>query len=413
MVRNLFLIAIITFQFFKAFGNEKTFEIIGNLKTNKYVIESELMLFNAESSEEIEQILLATGLFSTVKSKQLGENKFSVEVVEKWTTIPIFKFNSGGGAKQFVFGVYDPNIAGQRIELGAQYETLEGAPSYVLWNKNPRLFNSLYFYDLQLWNTKRIRLKYDQNENSPLIIKALLLQTEKFYLAFGKEYLNNTKLRFSLERQIDKFSTDLVPQKFLDQVSGQTIPVDVKTSFLGLQLEYNKLKTIRGVQTGTSANLSYKLGLVDDFTDQNFNSLKFDFIFHEFILSDLIFSQRVQFGLTDTNILQHWNYLGGLESIRGYADNRFATKNYWLTNTEIRHFTSETPDLLMQSVFFVDAIGIDESDRSIQNFTALSSGIGARFIFPKIYRLVLRIDYAKPIINNDEQFVNFGIQQFF
>ena len=64
-------------------------------------------------------------------------------------------------------------------------------------------------------------------------------------------------------------------------------------------------------------------------------------------------------------------------------------------------------------MFFIDALGIDESDRNIQNFTALSSGLGARFIFPKVYRLVLRLDYAKPIINDDEQFINFGIQQFF
>ena len=126
-----------------------------------------------------------------------------------------------------------------------------------------------------------------------------------------------------------------------------------------------------------------------------------------------MFSQRVQIGLTDTNILQHWNYLGGLESIRGYADNRFATKNYWLSNSELRHFTFENPNYIMQSVVFVDALGIDESDRSIQNITALSAGVGARFIFPKIYRLILRIDYAKPIANEDEQFVNFGIQQFF
>jgi outer membrane protein assembly factor BamA len=312
-----------------------------------------------------------------------------------------------------IFGVYDPNVFGNRIELGAQYETLEGAPSYVVWHKNPRFLNSLFFYDLQLWNTKRIRLKYDQNVNSPQIIKALLLHTEKIYLAFGKEFLNNYKLRFSFERQSDKFSTDIVPQKFLDQVVGQTIPDDVNTNFLGLQFEYNKLKSLRNVQTGHSLNILYRLGLVDKFSDQNFNSLKLDYIFHDLVGTDFIFSQRIQLGFTDTNILQHWYYLGGLESIRGYADNRFASKNYWLSNSEIRHFTLENSNLTMQTVFFVDALGIDESDRNIQNFTALSSGLGARFIFPKVYRLVLRFDYAKPIINVDEQFINFGIQQFF
>lgn len=409
------LLFVITFNLYCsiAFGENIVYEINGNFKTNQFKIESELVLFNTKTNENIEQILLTTGLFSQVKSKQQSEINFSVEVAEKWTTIPIFKFNSGGGAKQFVLGVYDPNLFGERIELGAQYETLEGAPSYVIWNKNPRFMNSLFFYDLQIWNTKRIRLKYDQNINSPLITKALLLHTEKLYLAFGKEFLNNMKLRFSTERQVDKFSIDLVPQKFLDQAAGQAIPVGVNTTLLGLQLELNKFKTIRNIQTGSGLNVSYKIGLVDNFSSQKFNSLKFDYLYHEFIQSELMFSQRLQVGLTDTNILQHWNYLGGLESIRGYADNRFATKNYWLSNSELRHLTLENTNLLMQSVFFTDALGIDESDRNIQNFTALSMGVGARFIFPKIYRLVLRFDYAKPVINQDEEFINFGIQQFF
>lgn len=415
MSKLALLVILFTFGFQLAMAdtNALIYEISGNTKTNKSIIESELVSFGAKTTEDIEQVLLSTGLFSTVKATETSENKFAIEVAEKWTTIPIFKFNSGGGAKQFIFGVYDPNVLGERIELGAQYETLEGAPSFVLWNKNPRLFNSLFFYDLQLWNTKRIRLKYDQDLNSPLITKALLLQTEKLYFAFGKEFLNNTKIRTSLERQIDKFSTDLVPQKFLDQTIGQIIPDDVKTTLIGLQFDYSKLKSTRNVQTGSSTSLSYKLGLVDSNSNQNFNALKFDYLYYDFVGSDLLFSQRVQLGLTDTNILQHWNYLGGLESIRGFADNRFASKNYWLSNSELRHFTFENPNYIAQSVVFVDALGIDESDRSIQNITALSGGIGARFIFPKIYRLILRIDYAKPIVNEDEQFLNFGIQQFF
>lgn len=394
-------------------NSSRRIEISGLESTKESVILTELSLYPDFDAEQTKQLLLQTGLFSAVEVTKSEEGHLKIHVQEKWTTIPILKFNSGGGAKQTILGVYDPNIGGRRLELGFQYESLEGAPSQVLWFKDPRLFESRYFIDLQYWNTKRIRLKYEPAANEPLLTKALLLETQRAYLGLGYEVAADLKIRLTAERYEDKFSTDLVPKIFLDKVPGQLIPTNVKSSQIGVGADWGLLKTERSIQLGTTISAHYKYGFIDSGTDTNFNWLRAELLHSRWAGENLILAQRLQTGFTDTNTLQYWNYLGGLESIRGFADNRFATRGYWLSNTELRHMTIENPTYIAQAVGFVDFLGIDEGSRSIQNITAASFGTGVRLIFPKIYRLTLRLDYSRPFINSDEQFLNFGIQQFF
>jgi len=408
----LFLLCCIT-SAAQAGGGEKIINVYGLTKTKESVIRTELQLYPDMTEEQIKQQLLQTGLFSDVNVTRTDEKTLNINVQEKWTTIPILKFNSGGGAKQTILGVYDPNIAGQRLELGFQYESLEGAPSQVVWFKDPRLFESRYFIDLQYWDTKRIRLKYEPAANEPLLTKALLLKTQRAYLALGYELSKDLKVRLTAERLDDRFSTELVSQSFLDKVPGQTIPTDVKSTQVGLGVDWGFLKTERAIQIGTLASAQYKYGLIDRDAGTNFSWLRAELLHYQWLAEHLLFAQRLQFGWTDTNTLQYWNYLGGLESIRGFVDNRFATRGYWLSNSELRHMTVEKPYYTVQAVSFVDLLGIDEGSRSIQNITAASAGLGVRLIFPKIYRLTLRLDYSRPVINSDEQFINFGIQQFF
>jgi outer membrane protein assembly factor BamA len=393
--------------------SKKNLIINGLTKTKMDVIETELSLYPELAAEDSRQLLLQTGLFSNVEVKK-EESKTEVTVNEKWTTIPILKFNSGGGAKQTVFGVYDPNILGRRLEMGFQLETLEGAPSQVFWLKDPRFFSSRFFIDLQYWNTQRIRLKYDPEINSPTLTKALLLKTQKSHISLGYEFSTNLKLRSTFENYTDKFSTERIPQNLLDQVLGQTLPINVDSLQIGIAADFGRLKLDKNVTVGTLISLQYKIGLVKKPDNvPNFNWVRADLLHYTKLTDTLIYSQRAQIGLTDTNVLQYWNYLGGLESIRGFADNRFATRGYWLSNSELRHITLENSNYILQTVGFLDFLGIDEASRELQNITAASAGAGVRIEFPKVYRLVLRADYSRPFVNSDNQSINLGLQQFF
>jgi hypothetical protein len=97
----------------------KSVQISGNEKTSTQFIEMELGLSDKEGfceNQIREKIyrLKRTGLFSKVEYTITRQNQndlaeLRIAVIEKWTTIPILKLNSGGGVSQYTLGAYDPN----------------------------------------------------------------------------------------------------------------------------------------------------------------------------------------------------------------------------------------------------------------------------------------------------------------
>lgn len=394
-------------------SNEIEFVIEGLKKTERAVVDTEIKICNCSSNTEVlRQKILSTGLFHTVSVSRRESNQILIAVEEKWTAIPILKFNSGGGVKQTTAGLYDPNLLGKRVELGAQYESIAEAPSVVLWSKSPRLLNSKFFLDLQYWDTNRIRLKYDQSANSPVLAKALLHESKKEYLGVGYEFLANLKSRLTFERHRDRFTTSYVPEETLNKVSGQVIPLPSEFFLLGTQVEWGRLDIAKHSPKGqlVTAFLKYGNSLLSHHSD--FVSSRIEFLSYQHA-ANLIFANRVQMGSTNSKVLQYWNYLGGLESIRGFSDNRFAAAKFWLINSEIRKDFLTRPDYIIQGLTFADLTGIDEAGNKFHNLHAASIGAGVRLVLPKLYRVVMRLDFAEPILKEDEERISFGIQQFF
>lgn len=411
MLRKIVLLVMLFISKF-VFGNP-AIEIEGLDRTKSSVIFTELELCNClDRPDEVEQALLATGLFYQVQTVSENGRVQKIQLKERWTTIPIAKFNSGGGVQQSTIGVYDPNVFGRRIELGTQYESLAGAPSLVFWNKVPRLFESRFFSDLQLWQVQRARLKYDPSTNEPILIKALLQETERNYLAIGYEWNSHFKIRFGFETQRDQFSTARISQDTLNLVSGQIIPASSDVRFIIGQIDYGQLRTERHSPIGHLTYINFKSGFEQSNNKTRFHSIKAE-TSHFQLFDDLLFATRIQFGSTTSDLIQYWNYLGGLESIRGFADNRFATRNYWLLNLESRYYLLEQEKFILQSSGFLDLIGIDEKENELKNLHAASAGLGARVILPYFYRLTIRLDFAAPIVKKDDQRISFGVQQFF
>ena len=113
---------------------------VGQKLTQSDLKESYARLFNLRIFSKIEFELIQ------VESEK---SKLVVKVKERWTLIPIAKVLGGGGTTQFTLGAFDINVFGEYIELGAQYENLNGSSGFVHWFRNPRLLGH------------RLRLGYD------------------------------------------------------------------------------------------------------------------------------------------------------------------------------------------------------------------------------------------------------------
>ncbi len=399
-------------------------QVSGNARTSTKVIERELgfglneNLCESQIQEGISRIK-RMGLFSEVDSTLSKKNsshfaELKISVIEKWTTIPIVKFSSGGGVSQYTLGVYDPNIFGKFLEAGAQYENLGGASSGVVWFKNPRLFDQRQGIDLQYWNTRRIRIKYDQEKEDPEVKRGFLHEREKLYLEYFREISTDKIARLSFDYNNDSFSTKILPDSVLEKIGpNPSLPSSTKLLITKIGLEFGKVdgepQLLNGQMLGTYFAYAHAL---DSNTDP---FVQGDLTFHLFrpLSPRWQFAQRLLTGVTSTKILQYWYYLGGLDRIRGFADNRFAGNHFALGNSELRYLLMKSPSILAQGAGFIDFGAIGDDASALTKLSAASLGAGVRFILPKFYRFAIRLDYAMPILKRDTMNWSFGVQQFF
>ncbi len=413
-----FCFALLIFFTFEAHSQKKIL-VTGLSKTKLDVIERELELVQSEMPEneslgpELERRLRRMQIFSSVQVLQENPEEIQIAVEEKWTTIPILKVASGGGVTQTTLGVYDPNIFGAWIESGAQYEQLGTEGSGVLWLKNPRFLNQEQLLDLQYWNTKRLRLKYDQTEIDPKEKQGFVLEREKIYIGFEPKLNNRVTLKTSVENSRDQFSDSNLPAELKRKFKGQKLPVDVEVTQLGMGIDWGSLDWNTHLIEGLKVSAMIKYNWVKNQAARSFYQTEIGLIYASIIDSRVNFAQRILLGTTDTELLQYWNYFGGLDRIRGFVDNRFSGRNYFLSNSEIRITGLDKTNWVVQGAGFIDFLNTSEKTEEIDRISAASVGAGFRFIFPKIYRAVVRIDYAHPIIKNDDQKISFGLQQFF
>lgn len=426
MTRNFISVLVVTFLFSVAcFAEDIVFneiKIEGLKSTKPVVVMTELGFdVNQQISEEnfrqgISEIR-NTDLFSEVKYKIQNTEQGKVliiQLVERWTTIPILKVASGGGVSQITLGVFDPNVFGKYIELGAQYEKLGDANSGVVWFKNPRLNNTKYGLDFQLWNIGRTRTKYFQDQDDPVIQTGFLHKREKAFLGLNREFTPSRIFRIFYEYNKDSFTDDFISDEAKTAlINFGGLPDATEFHFLGTGLDLGVININSYRFDGSLLGLLARYGVSTDDSDLNFWDVSANYQYFKTVFKRSTFAQRFMIGGTNTESLQYWQYLGGLDRIRGFSDNRFAGSLFWLSNTEFRHPVFEKSWLVLQAATFVDVASRGEKFKELGTIDGVSAGAGLRIFLPKVYRFTLRFDYAVPLLKDDDMNFSFGVQQFF
>lgn len=413
------LIFLILFVLSPSLFAEFQLKVTGLKKTSLSVIHREYELArhiqnDSTIESNLHKRLLSLQIFSKVMVNSPDKNGvIQVELEEKWTTIPVIKFSSGGGILQTTVGVYDPNLFGEFLESGLQYEQLGTEGSGVVWFKNPRFLDRHQLLDLQYWNTRRLRLKYDQTESDPVEKQGFVLERERFYFGFEPTVRSNFTLKFLLEQNKDQFRTDSLNDEQKRKFRGIKLPPDVEIYQVGFGMDWGTLDLVEHRTEGMKASILYKYHWEKNQVADPFSQTDLAYHFASLLDEDFNFVQRLLFSMTDTSLLQYWGYFGGLDRIRGFADNRFSGRYSLLSNSELRGTYVQKPSWILQGVAFIDLLSSTEKFSELDRLSAASAGVGARIILPKIYRATIRLDYARPLVKNDNQSFSFGLQQFF
>ena len=396
-------------------------EIICLNRTDVSVVQRELTL-SAESEQENNvkvavQQLKNLRIFSQVKPDLKNDKnknrKLSLALEEKWTTIPVMKFSSGGGTNYFVVGVYDINSFGKYLELGAQYENWNGENAGVVWFRNPRFLGQRLKFSTDVWSVKRPEVLYVDAEEAAHYV----LDRKKINIGLEKELNSWFKLGMGIELNSDKFigyaSEPGLSTMYTDQLlSGESSDA----SFGRLSIGLGKINYDNYLVSGSLLELNFDKGFKVQDSEHDHTRVNADVKSYWRLPYKANVAFRLLAGATSSQALQHIYSVGGFENVRGYFDGQFRGRAFWQSNVEFRIPSYHSNWFVLQHNFFADIAQVKQTfgDLSLDGSdTYASAGLGIRFNSPKIYRFTARLDFVAWTSDSGSSSLSFGVQQFF
>ncbi len=339
-----------------------------------------------------------------------------LELKNKFPTIPIFKFKQGGGTSLITAGIYDVNLFNRYLEAGAQYERMNEKNGFVVWFRHPYLLSRKNRFGTEI---------YVHTVNLPLLT---LKGAEEAH--FDNEEIRwNTRverqwtetLRLKLEGSIYKnlFKAD---NSSAEKSFRNTVFTQARALREGYTVSALPSITVGRLDRDDFYVRGYEATLEGEFADRIIGS-DFNFIRGELShlagmrpMEKLNLVSQLRIGSKSGREFQHKFYLGGLDSVRGFIDGQFRGEHLWQANFEARPTLIERRLWVLQGNLFTDLSKTwDSTNFGVDGFADpfWSYGIGFRVILPRIYRAVLRIDFARTQQPVRQFGMSLGLQQFF
>ncbi|QDG54714.1 hypothetical protein FIV42_29410 [Persicimonas caeni] len=404
-----------------------TVTIEGLERTEPYVVRRELIVEEGETAsvdsiEESVQRVRNTGLFRKVRyelvdvqtTKVLPEGvraaALQISVDEKWTTLPIFSFNRGGGTYRLIVGAFDDNLLGHYIGVGGQYERLGEANSFYGWLYHPRMFGQRLRGGIDVGTQNRGYTLYDADGE---VDGGFLLNRFTVGTYLRKEWLWWFRTQLSLRYVNDDFSYNRLSPTIEELQRERGLPPESHATIMSLSAMLGRIDQDNYLLDGTQFSVSLSHANENLGSTHTYTKLLAGVSHFETLPLNSNLAARLAAGTGDIDAIQHRFFLGGLDTVRGFANDRFAGEHYWLANLEYRIPSLDTRWVVLQHVVFADASGISTEFSNLAKLTGASTGIGLRFIVPKIQGFIARIDYALPLYGDITNPISLGGGQFY
>lgn len=375
--------------------------------------------FNEEILNEDIQRIMNTGLFYDIKSlisEKNGQKRIDLSLKNKFSTIPIFKYKRGGGTSLLTIGVYEVNLFNKLLEGGIQYERMKGRDGLVTWFRHPYFISNKNLLGTEIYiHTVNLPLLTIEGEEEAYFDDKKV----RWNLHIEREIWKNVRPGIQLSIYKNEFKEDNSTNEKMQRNNDFTADNPLKnglTVSLSPKVIFGKINVQKFYVYGT------ELILQGEFSNKELGS---DFNFTKGLLvlgsafrpvKKINIATNFEMGSKTGSEFQHKFYMGGFDSIRGFFDGQFRGEHMWLANIEVRPTLIEKPQWVLQGNVFADysktwdavSFGTDGFHNPFSSY-----GIGARIILPKVYRAVLRMDFAKTVTPVSGYGFSFGLQQFF
>ena len=340
------------------------------------------------------QCLINTKLFSKVDLSKKGK-EIRIEVVDRWTLIPIPYVRGQGDAKAFGFFLIDTNLFGRGkfITLGGTFGS--GGNSGFLMYRDPSLFFSKWSGGLILRNAKQDSYNYEGKDE----IEGFQERFISYGGYLGYKIYPKTTLGFSLSKDKKEFS-------ILD-----TFPVPQNNEYFlgGVNLSYRGSQYKFYFTEGIDASLSFKAPFEETNKGAKGGDLKLNVSSQWNIVKNHAFQLTLNHLQTFSKRFGYSLKLGGQKGLRGLP-----LKGIWALRSSSLSADYQIPLYFSKYGTWTFSTFLDGASLKLiknQNESQLltsSYGVGATFFIKKVNFPGLGIFYGR---NNDflGDFVSFTL----
>ena len=405
-------------------------EITGASRTNKAWVLSYLdltppLVLTQPMLGRIRAKLMTTDVFQRVRvSVQTGDrNTLVIDLLEKWTTIPVIRGAYGGGTPLSVLGVYDTHSFGRLWTLGAESHKYGPSPAgFVTWAKAPRWLTGKHVLGFELWREFRRRTIMTDDFDEIGVINTNTWMSRAILLGPVADFfgLDDSNWQAGIELELRREA----PVAFESKDSSSADTVDPSVEPRGIRLSEQKSNVWSALPTGVWDNINIedqdmagtrlilKAGPLSDDVGTN---TQFEIEAFQFFLWPEHWNLALHgvMGASDSKALQAQYFLGGFDSIRGLPDGAiYGTHAAW-ANAELRKLVGTWKYAKVQVATFVDGGGAGRAWKDVQDQLHVTAGAGVRIAIPQVYRLMFRFDYAWGLGGKDTHGLSAGLNQFF
>lgn len=359
---------------------------------------------------DIENRLLTTGVFSHAKveikeTTGSSEHHLLVQVEEKWTLMPVFRGQWGGGTPLKVLGAYDTHLLGRLLTFGGEFRQYGQAPvGGVLYMRAPRWLDGHHLIGGEVWKNERQRFLYNDQASQVASIHDRSYKARFHYfqpMTFNPHIKLGLDLSFLRTRQLS-----LEAKK--DAFFGSFIEENTDSFYILPTFLFDNMTKQNLLYDGH--RVFFRLGHTTGERDKGFSG-EVEWFYYYLFKNMWNFASHFFLGVKENQNLASGYFLGGFDSIRGVPDSILYGPKAFYTNIEMRKLWKPYRYLWCQGVGFFD-IGAVKNDLPYRKMRS-SVGGGIRFYVPQATRVMLRFDVAWSLDKPGIYGFSVGMNQFF
>lgn len=346
------------------------------------------------------------------------ECSLSIEVVEKWTTIPVIRGAYGGGTPLVVVGGYETHAQGKLYLLGLEARRYGSRPPGLFaFAKSPRAWRGRGSFGSELWLDRRRRAFFD-SEGQINAYADSEAWVGKFQWLYPLSLWNSnfSDLQGGIHAELTRESPSTFNDRNLER-NEELKPTDLSTphsyqwtATLMPMIAHDKI-TVDAISLDGSRTTLKMGGQVAE--NARSGAAEFEtFAYHRYA-SVVNLAVHGFAGTQGSDSLKNVYFLGGFDSVRGLPDGIHYGTRMMYGNAELRYLALRANYLELQTAAFVDHGTAFSKPEDFRENRETALGVGLRFSVPQIYRLLVRIDYGWSVGHTKSQGLSIGLGQFF